>query len=224
MLPISIFGLMLTYSYISERDIDLILVEELNCSLNFQKWFLNRIKKSVRNAKWSGISKIKAFHSTSRGMSSSGETDVEIHVTDRADSKIILLIENKIDASFQDNQPGRYKLEVEKIMQDGSAEHCYSVLLAPEDYLTSVQGVDLFDIAISYDEIIEYFNSSAKTLSKPNLELFQRYEHRKEMLIQAVEKQHRGYVPETDKAVTEFWAAYYEYAKENAPSLKLDCP
>ena len=215
---------MLTYSYISERDIDLILIEELNCSPNFQKWFLNRVKKSVGNNVWSGISKIEAFHSTGRRENSIGETDVEIHLTDKLNNRIILLVENKIDAGFQDNQPNRYRSEVEKILQKGAAEYCHTVLLAPEDYLISVQGVSFFDTSISYNEIIRYFNSRAKRLSKSNMELSKRYEHRKDMLIQAVEKQRRGYVPETDKAVTAFWAAYYEYAKEHAPSLKLDRP
>lgn len=215
---------MLTYSYISERDIDLILVEELNCAPNFQKWFLNKIKKSLGKTEWSGIRSMEAFHSTSRGNSSSGETDVELHVIDKSDKKIILLLENKIDAGFQASQPTRYKTEVENILKNGSAEYCYSVLLAPKDYLTTVEGVSLFDIVVSYDEIINYFISRSKTLSKSSRELSDRYNYRKDIFVQAVGKQRRGYVPEADEAVTAFWAEYYEYANKHAPSLNMDLP
>ena len=215
---------MLAYSYISERDIDLILVEELNCSSSFQKWFLNRINKSVGGIEWHGRKSIEAFHSISRENSKSGETDVEIHFLDKSEKKTILLLENKIDAEFQDGQPNRYNKEVKRVLADGLAEYCYSILIAPKNYLASASNINLFDTQLSYEELISYFKSRAKKHFKLNLELSKRHDHKKEMLIQAVDKQRRGYAPEIDKAVTAFWVAYYEYAKVHAPSLKLDPP
>ena len=215
---------MLTYSYISERDIDLILVEELNCSINFQKWFLKIMKKNIDGSMWSGMKNMEAFHSISRENSNSGETDVEIHFMDKSEKKIIVLLENKIDAEFQKGQPYRYDKEVKRVLSENLAEYCYSIIVAPKEYLSSASNINLFDTQISYEEIISFFNSQTKKYFDSNIELSKRHEHKKQMFIQAVDKQRRGYAPEIDEAVTAFWIAYYEYAKVHAPSLKLDRP
>ena len=215
---------MLTYSYISERDIDLVLIEELNCSSNFRKWFLNIIKKTKGIKHFSSNKNIDIFHSTGRKDSVTGETDIEINITDNSGVKLILLLENKIDASFQKNQPQRYKSEVKRILKDGDADFCYSILLAPKEYFIANSEAEIFDILISYEEIIKYFKSRFKNLSTSNEELSNRYEHKLEIFNQAIEKQRRGYSPEIDPNVTAFWSAYYEYSKEKAPSLKMSQP
>ena len=215
---------MLTYSHITERDVDLILIEEFNCSHNFQKWFLRKVKKTVENNGWTGSQKFDVFHSTGRKDSITGETDIEIRIIDKIGARVTLLIENKIDASFQKDQILRYNSEVKRILKNDEADFCYSILLAPKEYLDSKSKVDIFGASISYEEIINHFEVRMKRLGKSNKELSNRYNHRIEMLTQAIEKLSRGHNPEIDPDVTAFWSAYYEYANEKARSLKMSQP
>ena len=87
------------YNYIpvesvQERDVDLLIIEELNVNLEFCDWFANQLGLEKPS------SKIKAFRSISDyGL---GETDILISYQTKEKTKFIL-VENKIDASFQDN-------------------------------------------------------------------------------------------------------------------------
>ena len=84
---------------IQERDVDLILLEELSTDNLFCEWFINELKlpnlTSVNGA-WRSIS---AF-----GL---GETDILFSYNSNS-SKIFILIENKLDAVLQCDQFNRY--------------------------------------------------------------------------------------------------------------------
>jgi hypothetical protein len=85
---------------IHERDTDLILLEELNTNNHFANWFISQLELpdlSKNLGAWRSI--------TGYGL---GETDLLLsyHSSDKV---IFVLIENKLDANFQDKQFERYQ-------------------------------------------------------------------------------------------------------------------
>jgi hypothetical protein len=86
-------------SGVTERDMDLMLIEELASSSFFLHWFLRKVGAT-------GKGRFKSIGHSVR--TSSGETDIELEVVQGADS-VKILIENKVDARFQPRQAQRYK-------------------------------------------------------------------------------------------------------------------
>ena len=79
---------------IRERDIDLLLIEELYASPSFRQHFLQLLGGEVPST----AEFIAARHSI---VSSLGQSDVEVELAAVAKTRWILLVENKSDASFQ---------------------------------------------------------------------------------------------------------------------------
>ena len=85
---------------IQERDVDLILLEELSTENSFCNWFISELNLpefSSSNGTWRSI--------TDFGL---GETDLLFSYNSN-NEKIFVLIENKLDATFQDEQFIRYE-------------------------------------------------------------------------------------------------------------------
>ena len=106
---------------VTERDIDLLLLEELNTSSQFATWFYKKIlqKPPVLNI-------VKAYHSVSDP--NLGESDIIILYN----NSHAILVENKISAITQPNQARRYILRGDKGITSrfwGSYSTC---IIAPE--------------------------------------------------------------------------------------------
>jgi hypothetical protein len=83
---------------VCERDIDLLLLEEFVTSTDFRSWFLSQIGVEERVSLSEACRSVKTVN---------GESDLEFTL-DGTSGAVKVLIENKIDASFQPNQPQRY--------------------------------------------------------------------------------------------------------------------
>ena len=97
-----------TLTHATERDIDLLLVEELACSPDFVAWLLARAAGTRPIVQSSEV-----LHSTRR-MFNRREIDIRLRAsTDRGD--VLLLIENKLDADEQPDQARSYREEAETL-------------------------------------------------------------------------------------------------------------
>jgi len=97
---------------VSERDIDLLLLEEFQSSLSFQDWFVKlALGSSVRLGKV-----IRAERSVT---DSTGESDLEIDFAGHDNSITRLMIENKVKAGLQPLQAHRYLLRGQKYLERG---------------------------------------------------------------------------------------------------------
>src|ERR1700694_4959850 len=88
-------------TFVTERDIDLLLVEELNCSPEFTRWFWSKITQKPATLQ---TCEIKVAHSVSTLGEGAGESDITVDITDMEQgrrTRTQFLIENKIDARFQ---------------------------------------------------------------------------------------------------------------------------
>jgi hypothetical protein len=170
-----------------ERDIDLLLVEEFCTDLSFYKHFLNGTNIPLPE----NLTEVKVLRSKS---DLDGEIDIFIEYW--VDSKpIILLIENKIDASFQKLQAERYLKR--KAIYKGEVT---TFLVAPFQYLDCNHQ---FEYTVSYEDLISYFET-----------LGLRGQYKIELLRIAIDKLRRGYVALNDSNRLRFNTTYWQCVRE----------
>ena len=189
------------FSDISERDMDLLFLEEFACSEVFLKLFLDKIK--IENA-----TVITLEHSKTDV--EYGESDITVIVQSN-ERKIALLIEDKIDAIAMPNQYGRYMLRGERGIANGDYSEFYVFIIAPQKYLSENTEAKKYPYQISYEECIHYF----EVLNN------KRSEFKLQQIKSAVTKQKTGYQVIASERATNFWNQYVEYQKKNYSDLWL---
>jgi hypothetical protein len=204
----------LTLTHATERDVDLLLVEELKCSDIFVRWFSERVGEKCRiniPAKNSQV-----VHSKRR-THNRREIDIALYLTDGA-HRTLLLIENKLDTSEQPRQAESYREEAQLLVSRGEAERALTVLVCPNSYAQSQTEFSVkFDCNMSYEEIATFLESRAK-MEKG--EIANRLTHRAELLGQAITKARRGYVAVPMAEIEDFNAKYISAMSEVRSSLK----
>jgi hypothetical protein len=101
---------------VNEHVVDLLLVEEIYCSLDFIRWLLSKIDFAGISPAVASIHDVRVFHSIS---DATGETDVVVDLScdvDGVQEPVRLLIENKVNAAFQDRQPERYLARLQPLL------------------------------------------------------------------------------------------------------------
>jgi len=127
---------------VSERDVDFLLLEEMECDSNFRAWLLAKI-----GAAGNEILRLHRSAATFRG-----ESDL-LFVHKGGDGGCqAVLIENKIAAAFAEYQPARYRARGEDGVKGGEWDSFVTVIMAPRRRLAVVPS-DAFDFQISYEEI-----------------------------------------------------------------------
>lgn len=166
--PSPAFGASLTESphpamaplaFVLERDVDLLLVEELSCSDAFREFFANTVLPGVDlvGANW------VIRHSVNRPGLLPGETDIEVTIEgDALPGQIRLLIENKVDAGFQPEQVARYLHEARRVLEAGDCWLAKTCLVAPSGYLESRNDAAAFDVSLAYETIAEHLSGRAR--------------------------------------------------------------
>jgi hypothetical protein len=195
---------MLTVTGVCERDVDLLLMEELWSSTKFAEWFLGHARPVAHGMAITSIRRSATEFS--------GESDLEV---EWADSNGVhqLLVENKVDAAFQHNQARRY--------QERARAHAAryasvtTMLVAPSAYFGRDRSAMGFDVRLTYESMREWYLASR---------LGKRAEYKAALLTMAIEKTRRGYQAVADDAVTSFWHRYYELVNREAPQLQMPEP
>jgi hypothetical protein len=196
---------------VAERDIDLILFEELACGRDLLRFLALR---SGLEGDWE-FGERGVWHSVSHP--TLGESDLVVRVQLSADRRHALLIENKIGATAQPEQAARYRLRGDAGIEKGDWESFSTCIFAPQRYLEGGGDARLYDFSFSYEEIMGPL-SRAEGLDAA------RREHRIMILTQAVEQHRRGYAPLHDERVTDFWRSYWEQVSSLFPELGMKEP
>jgi hypothetical protein len=194
---------------VSERDIDMILVEELQASELFRVWFASQVFDHT-----SYKMKIGAWHSVSDP--ALGESDVVFLFVNETDGTSAILIENKINASAQPDQGIRYQKRGSAGQNSGWWDDFKTCLVAPEKYLKSITQTEKYDVEISYEQIQSYFAD----LQNQD----ERFAHKALVIEEGIVQNRRGYQPEIDTSLTRFTENYYAFAAENYPDAGMDTP
>lgn len=197
-----------TLTHATERDVDLLLVEELSSSLDFTTWVAGHVGMVGSIAAWD------VKHSRRRTRSRR-EIDILIEIDSRDGTRSAILIENKLDATEQPDQAESYRQELAALASDyGRAA---MVIVCPTAY--AAQHPDFtgkFDLMLSYEEIAAFLR---ELLAEAGSELALRYGFRAAILDQAIHKYRRGYTPIPDPVVGDFNARYVLLLAELAPEI-----
>lgn len=195
------------FAAIQERDIDLLVVEELVVSTEFQTWIADQIAPRPVEIE----TFLDAWHSVHDN--ELGESDIEFGFTDSRSRDILVLIENKITAGFQDEQLQRYQKRGEKAVNNEWDEF-YTCLFAPASYVEATDKTAIVDTVVPYETVRDWF-AARET---------RRAEYRSQLLDAAITQGRRGYVSKPDEAATSFRHSYWNIAHTEFPVLEMDEP
>ena len=191
---------------IAERDIDLLVMEELSVSTEFREWFSSRVFGEPMYQ-----AEIGTWHSVSGAQL--GESDL-VFIFEAIDgSRAAVLIENKIDASPQPQQGERYRLRGDKGLKEGHWDEFKTCVIAPSKYLASSKHSESYDVEVSYEEILAYFQSRSPR--------GRRFEYKARILLEGIEQNRRGYQPEYNEEMTKFVSDYFAFASEEYAHLGM---
>lgn len=191
-------------SWLRERDIDLLLCSELHCDGSpLHKLFVGDWNHGIAEFDGAWVSYVDA----------EGEADL-VAAFKSGDKSLVLLIEDKIDAEFQPEQPERYRRRARR-WAAGSAPGAKveTVLFAPADYLGK-DGSELFDRQISYEAAIAALSASGDPRTR----------FLAQILKSGIDSQRQGYKPLYDDAATQVWNAIWEIANAVTPQLRMRKP
>jgi hypothetical protein len=188
---------------VTERDIDLLLMEEFHISDDFVAWFCSEIGLI-------GVSPAGAWHSLS---DTDGESDLLLRVL-KDGRRIGVLIENKVSAPEQDHQAERYHLRGIKSREQGKLDDYVTVMCAPQRYLNALDSKSMYQHRFAYERIASWF-SKRKGL---------RAAWRHHIMLEAIDQGRRGYTMAVNAANTEFHRAYWEYLRKAHPLIQMARP
>jgi hypothetical protein len=203
-----------TLTHATERDVDLLLVEELKCSADFVRWFVSKVVEVT--GVQIGVVASEVTHSKRRTYNRR-EIDICLALRTPSSAPTYLLIENKLDTGEQFGQAESYGAEAKLLTQSEEACSAYTVLVCPNGYARQhTIFVSKFDVNISYEDVSAYL---AERAQQPG-ELGARLGHRHDILEQAITKSRRGYEAVPLPVIEQFNAKYVALAKEVCPALK----
>lgn len=201
-----------TLSHATERDIDLLLVEELHASAPFAAWMAGQIGWTTP------VVRTTVLHSKRRTRSRR-EIDIFVELHHSGGKTSAILIENKLDATEQPDQAESYLEEVEVLRN--SYDAVAAVIVCPKAYAAQYPVfASKFHVAISYEYIADYFRSRSGVNEDSTSGLALRLAFRADMVEQAVFKHRRGYNPILNIQVGDFKANYVAVLNELFPSVR----
>lgn len=190
-----------------ERDIDIMLAEEFAVSPAFAAWFLKQTKK------FAGIEAKFVDVYVSRS-DSTGESDlVVVFDTPESDSRLALLIEDKIDAPLQPEQEGRYRLRANTEILRGDYSDYEVILCSPEAYPLTHPKAASFDSFVSYEAIDSFFRTQQP--------LDPRTLYRANFIATAAKRSANTWTRIDDEITNAFWKAAYDIAVKEFPDLEM---
>jgi hypothetical protein len=200
-------------SKIYERDMDLVLVEELESSAEFRAWLVARVFGRDCYLRHLGTQ-----HSVVD--QSNRESDVVFRfIADEsgAESTKAILIENKIDAIAQPNQGRDYRVRGQTGTDRNDWSEFKTCLIAPRQYKEGERTQDWrhFDEVVTYEEILAFF-ASRKARDE-------RYAWKTRLVETALFKKASGYTPVISEEATAFVEHYHALAQA-FPRLEMALP
>lgn len=191
---------------VSERDTDLLLLEEFTASPDFVQFFLERIGLTDK-----GYSFLEASRSVT---DSTGESDLEVMLTGSDGQKFVFMLENKVNAGFQPKQAERYRARGMTYVNHGKIDGFTTVLVAPARYFDGDKKG--FDHRVDYEAVRDWFERSTLPPGRKHYKI--------SVLTSAIEKSTSGYQMVADAPVSNLWRDYWTLAWKVAPEFCMAEP
>ncbi len=206
-----------TLTHATERDIDLLLVEELFASAAFVDWMAQRAGVTQR------VIKARVLHSKRR-TKNRREIDIFLDLLIGEKERCALLIENKLDASEQPDQAESYRDELARLAPDYPGARM--MIVCPKAYASEHdEFTRKFDAIVTYEELALYFDEATRLCANYDLacrladEASARAQFRHDILHQAIYKHRRGNTPIPNELVGDFNARYVALLAKIAPDI-----
>jgi hypothetical protein len=179
-----------TFRYASERDVDVLIVEELIASRSLVEMILSMAFSEIES---SNISHWDVKHSTLR-LKSRREIDIRLIAFIVGGRRACALIENKLDESEQPEQAESYQAESAELAASHSFDLVATCLVCPKEYAEKNIGfAEKFDFMFTYETLKSHLPLRLTDDLGLDEELVARLTHRRSLLDQAIEKRRRGY-------------------------------
>ena len=175
----------ITLDTVLERDVDLLIIEEILNSETFARKIFDKINVD-KDSKIVSIQRSLRFEM--------GETDIFVVLQTPQGNIIDLHIEDKVNAEAQPEQFSRYEDRAMKLCKNYNHTDYRICITAPKWYLENNSEAQKYPYTFSYEEIFEYFNEQNDMRSKYKLALINCALGKKDTVIA---------VPNED--VTNFW-------------------
>jgi hypothetical protein len=188
---------------IYERDIDVLLAEELYANPEFAGWMLVRSRLGPADAQLRRVDVSLA--------AALGESDLVATFAKSDGTVVALFIEDKIDAVVQPEQAARYYKRGHNGIEGHEWKEFAVLLCAPRSYLEA-HASSGFAAAVSYEDIAECILVTEPT---------RRGEYRAGLLTAAAAKAKHAYIKQTDAETDRFWEAMFDLAAREYPELEM---
>ncbi|WP_107340858.1 PD-(D/E)XK nuclease family protein [Agrobacterium pusense] len=199
----------LTLTHATERDVDLLLIEELQCSTEFVRWLVARVSNDA-------VERSSVAHSKRR-IHNRREIDITLTI-EGPTGQTVCLIENKLDTQEQPRQAESYREEASALVADGRATSVHTILICPRQYAAAAATfARKFDHVIAYEDVADFFSLRASQVSG---ELRARLLHRRSLMDQATTKARRGYEAVGLIDIDRFLEKYVGMLREEAITLE----
>ena len=192
------------FNGVSERDMDLLFLEEFAVNPGFINLFAAKIKDTDL-VKYSVISAELSYVDAALG-----ESDLTIILENNA-HRVALLVEDKINAVAQPRQYERYLERGKKGIQAKLYDEFHVFLIAPAAYVTGNESALKYPLRITYEECLNLFSSSTDARSAL----------KRQQLTEAIEQAHKPYTKIVDATSTSFWTAYVRFMQNRYPDIEL---
>ena len=190
-----------TFKDITEKDMDMLFLEEIVSNQEFIDIFLSEIDMM-------GAKVIEIEHSKTHP--EYGESDMTI-IVEFHNKRYGLLIEDKIDAIAMPEQYERYVKRGNYGVEKSEFEDYFVFIVAPQKYLDENAESKKYPNMISYEKCLEYFEKKQDARSQ----------FKATQIKFAIDCQKKGYQVIENKAVTDFWENYINYQETHFSSLRL---
>ncbi len=198
-------------SKIKERDLDLLLLEEMYSSADFRQWIREKLGLPCDASFDCGRHQVvEAF----------GESDLELDFVSQS-GVYRVLVEDKINARFQPDQILRYQKRAEYyVCEKRDCKDCKTALFAPRRYAPSkVKGFNAV-LHLQYEQLRDWYKQRADGDNHIEWKI---------ALLEAAIKKHRFTnrrlgVGQPDVRVKKFRHGYWEMANQEFPDLAMPEP
>lgn len=144
------------FTLLAERDMDLLVLEEMQVSAPFRTWLVGKLYNNSRKIhRFLG-----AWHTPSNG--ALGSVDILFLFEELSGRKCAILIENKIDQPKQDLQAQRYFEFGEKGLEEKTWDEYLTCLFSPEAYFANLEPSEYFSSYLSYEELENWFAHASR--------------------------------------------------------------
>lgn len=192
------------FNGVSERDMDLLFLEEFAVNQNF----LNLFTRKIAGREFSGYKIVS--EEVSYVDAALGESDLTV-ILEKSGYRIGLLIEDKINAVAQPRQYERYVERGNKGVQDKLFDEFFVFLVAPAEYIADNESALKYPLKVQYEECRDLLKSYDDIRSRLKCQ----------QVTEAIELGHRPYTKIVDATSTTFWANYVRYMQSRYPDIEL---